>query len=176
MECKFKLNDKVSFLNEKGRGIVTGIISTHRVLVTNQDSFELPYSVSDLVPFSNPSSYATNIKSDVQWAKDKEEEEIKPPRLETDEIWEIDLHMNELMDIYANKSDHEKLQMQLRYFRKYMDTAILHRIEKIVFIHGVGKGTLRQEIIHELRNYDHIRFYDAPFRKYGYGATLVEFL
>lgn len=91
-----------------------------------------------------------------------------------DEAWEVDLHLHELLDSYQQKSDYEKLAFQLKYFRKCMDVAIAHRIKKIVFIHGVGKGTLKQEILHALKDYERVRHYDAPFRKYGYGALVVE--
>jgi DNA-nicking Smr family endonuclease len=57
-----------------------------------------------------------------------------------------------------------------------MDAAISHRIKKVIFIHGVGKGTLKQEIIHALKDYDHIRHFDAPLKRYGFGALTVEIL
>ena len=56
-----------------------------------------------------------------------------------------------------------------------MDAAIAHRISKIIFIHGVGKGTLKQELIHALKKYERVRHYEAPFKKYGFGALTVEF-
>ena len=55
-----------------------------------------------------------------------------------------------------------------------MDAAIIHRIKKIIFIHGVGKGTLKAEILHALKEYEITRHYDAPLKKYGFGALTVE--
>ena len=46
--------------------------------------------------------------------------------------------------------------------------------QKITFIHGVGKGTLKQEIINYLSTIDGIKFFDGALSKYGYGATTVE--
>jgi dsDNA-specific endonuclease/ATPase MutS2 len=175
MSRVFKIGDKVSFLNEKGKGTVTNIINDHRVLVTNEDGFEIPYSTNQLVPLVQKSSYDTSAKMNAKWMEGKEDEEMKPPKLFDDEVWEVDLHLHELIDQYDKKSDYEKLQIQLKYFRKCMDTAIAHRVRKIIFIHGVGKGTLRQEIVHALKSYDRIQYFDAPFRKYGYGALTVEF-
>ena len=176
MRARLKINDKVSFLNEKGSGTITNIISDFRVLVTNEDGFEIAYSTDQLVPLAEKSSYKMDGKMNAKWADEKEDEEIKPPKLFDDEVWEVDLHLHELIDQYDKKSDYEKLQFQLKYFRKCMDSALAHRVKKIIFIHGVGKGTLRQEIIHELKSYDRIQHFDAPFRKYGYGALMVEFL
>jgi dsDNA-specific endonuclease/ATPase MutS2 len=44
----------------------------------------------------------------------------------------------------------------------------------VVFIHGVGNGTLKLEIRRELEKKDKIlTFQDASFKEYGYGATMV---
>jgi dsDNA-specific endonuclease/ATPase MutS2 len=172
----FKVGDRVSFLNEKGSGMITGIISNHRVLVMNEDGFEVSYPVENLVSLAKKSDYKMDSAMSKKWRDQKEEEDVKPPKLLVDEAWEVDLHLHELIDSFQQKSDHEKLMFQLNYFRKCMDAAISHRIKKIIFIHGVGKGTLKQEIIHALKDYDRIRHYDAPLRRYGFGALMVEIL
>ncbi len=86
---------------------------------------------------------------------------------------EIDLHIQHLVDEYKNLSNAEMLQTQLKKFRKEMDYAIKNHYHKIIFIHGVGNGVLRTEILRELRAYPGVRYTDAPFEKYGYGATEV---
>ncbi|MBI4945866.1 MAG: Smr/MutS family protein [Bacteroidetes bacterium] len=172
----FKIGDKISFLNEKGNGVITNILTNYQVLVMNSDGFEISYPVNELVLLSNKSEYKMDSKMNPKWKDEKEEDEIKPPaHLAIDEAWEIDLHLHDVMDSFQQKGDHEKLTFQLNYFRKCMNAAIMHRMKKITFIHGVGKGTLKQEIIHALKDYDRIRHYDAPFRKYGYGAITVDF-
>jgi dsDNA-specific endonuclease/ATPase MutS2 len=45
---------------------------------------------------------------------------------------------------------------------------------KIVFIHGVGEGVLREELYAVLRRYDNITFYDADYKLYGIGATEIK--
>jgi dsDNA-specific endonuclease/ATPase MutS2 len=172
----FKIGDKISFLNEKGSGMITNILNDHRVLVMNEDGFEISYPVEALVALAKKSDYKMDSAMSAKWQDQKEEQEVKPPKLEVDEAWEIDLHLHELIDSFQQKSDYEKLLFQLNYFKKCMDAAISHRIKKVVFIHGVGKGTLKQEILHLLKDYDTTRHYSAPFRKYGYGALIVEIL
>ncbi len=169
---KFKIGDKVSFLNEKGSGVITNILSSFRVLVTNEDGFEISVSIDEIVHVSDKSAY----KVDVKMITDKDEKEIKPPKLSRDEIWEVDLHLREILDTGREMTDHEKLLTQLKHFKKCMDAAIAHRIKKIIFIHGVGKGTLKQEIIHALKNYERARYYEAPYKKYGFGALVVEII
>lgn len=172
---KFKVGDKVSFLNEKGAGVITNILSNFRVSVLNEDGFEISYAADQLVPLADRSSYKVSYLQDKKWLDEKEEQEIKPPSLEPEEAWEVDLHLHELLDSYQKKSDHEKLLFQLNYFRRCMDAAFVHRVRKVIFIHGVGKGTLKQEILHALRDYENIRHFDAPLKKYGFGALCVEF-
>jgi len=173
---EFKIGDKISFLNEKGTGVVTNILTNYRVLVMNDDGFEISCPVNELVLLSSRSEYKMDSKMNPNWKGEKEEEKITPPsHLAVDEAWEVDLHLHDVLESFQDKGDHEKLMFQLKYFRKCMDAAISYRVKKVTFIHGVGKGTLKQEIVHALKDYDRIRHYDAPFRKYGYGAITVDF-
>ncbi|TAL56312.1 MAG: hypothetical protein EPN85_15150 [Bacteroidetes bacterium] len=173
---KFKIGDKVSFLNEEGSGVISNILTDFRVSVLNEGGFEISYLTNQLVPYADRSSYKIDSILAKKWMDQKEEKEIKPPKLEPEETWEIDLHLHELIDSYQQKSDHEKLIFQLSYFKKCMNTAIMYQVKKVIFIHGVGKGTLKQEILHALKDYERIRQYDAPFKKYGHGALVVEIL
>ena len=54
---KFKVGDKVKFLNEKGGGVVSKIISGSLVYVATEDGFELPTSTGDIISI-NPESKA----------------------------------------------------------------------------------------------------------------------
>ena len=66
------------------------------------------------------------------------------------------------------------LKIQLDTFRKEMDLAIATGVKKIVFIHGVGDGVLKNELRRELgRKYAKYPFQDASFREYGFGATMA---
>ena len=167
---KYKIGDKISFLNEKGTGIVVNILNNFRVLVQNEEGFEISVSTDEIVPLADKTVY----KIDTRKIKEKDEEEVKPPKLLLNEIWEVDLHLRELLDVGREMTDHEKLQYQLKHFHKCMNAAMGHRIKKIIFIHGIGKGTLKQEIIHALKNYERAKHYSAPFKKYGFGALTVE--
>ena len=49
-----------------------------------------------------------------------------------------------------------------------------HRIYCYVFIHGIGNGTLKHELRKVLDEYYHdLKYQDASFKEYGYGATLI---
>jgi hypothetical protein len=86
---------------------------------------------------------------------------------------EVDLHLEEILDNVSGMSNAEKLNYQLNYFKRELDAAIAGNIKKIIFIHGVGNGRLKAEICAVLETYNDLRFHDASFRKYGFGATEV---
>ncbi len=67
------------------------------------------------------------------------------------------------------------LTIQLNHFRKNLEEAILDKnIKKVIFIHGVGNGTLKLELRRILaKEYSHYDYQDASFKEYGYGATMV---
>ena len=65
------------------------------------------------------------------------------------------------------------LTLQLETARRQLEFAIRKRIQKVVFIHGVGEGVLRTELEYLFGRYDNITFYDANYQKYGIGATEV---
>ncbi len=87
---------------------------------------------------------------------------------------EVDLHIEKLAENHQSLSPAEILDIQLGKFRISLESAIIAGTGKIVFIHGVGNGKLRYELrkILELE-YKKLRFQDASFREYGYGATMV---
>lgn len=88
---------------------------------------------------------------------------------------EVDLHIDMIHEHPADLSAHETFEVQMRFFRTCMNHAVLNGVKRIVFIHGVGKGILKDEIIKELKLYNGIHFFDAPMAKYGVGATEVFF-
>jgi dsDNA-specific endonuclease/ATPase MutS2 len=49
-----------------------------------------------------------------------------------------------------------------------------NKVRKMVFIHGVGNGKLKYELIKALNErYPDLVYQDASFKEYGYGATMV---
>ncbi len=86
---------------------------------------------------------------------------------------EIDLHIEELIDSHKGMTNAEIIQLQLRKFQKELEAAISNNLQKIIFIHGVGNGRLKQEIHLILQGYDEVTFQDGSYKKYGYGATEV---
>lgn len=86
---------------------------------------------------------------------------------------EVDLHITELVDKTTGMSNFEMLNVQLEKFEKELDEAIASNMKKVIFIHGVGNGRLKKEIIAILKATRGITFHDAPYKDYGFGATQV---
>ncbi len=98
----------------------------------------------------------------------------KPVQKRTEDIVEIDLHINELIDNPTGLSNAEILEIQKEKVESEMKLAIQTGVKKIVFIHGVGQGVLKQEVINLLKTkFKKYYFQDASFKEYGYGATMV---
>lgn len=98
----------------------------------------------------------------------------KPVRKRSEEIVEVDLHINELLDKSEGLSNLEILEIQKERVESEMKSAIQNGVKKIVFIHGIGQGVLKQEVINLLKSkFKKYYFQDASFKEYGYGATMV---
>lgn len=91
-----------------------------------------------------------------------------------DETVEVDLHIHELLDDTKGLSNREILEIQLEKVESEMKNAIQTRVNRIVFIHGLGQGVLKQEVTKLLKSkFSKYYFQDASFKEYGYGATMV---
>jgi Domain of unknown function (DUF2027)/Smr domain len=86
---------------------------------------------------------------------------------------EVDLHIEELLDNWNGMTNGQLLDVQLRRMQQELDEAMASHLQRIVFIHGVGNGRLKTEIRRVLGTYKGIRFHDASYQRYGFGATEV---
>ena len=106
--------------------------------------------------------------------KDKMEVKQNLKSTKGNEVEEVDLHIQAIMDNYQDLSNGEIVNIQMDRFQTALEGAILHKTRKIVFIHGVGNGKLKYELRKKLDNkYPDLKYHDASFREYGYGATMV---
>jgi len=87
---------------------------------------------------------------------------------------EIDLHIEAITENYSGLSNSEIIDLQMARFKVSLDTAVIHKTKRIVFIHGVGNGKLKFTLRKALDNqYPDLQYQDASFKEYGYGATMV---
>ncbi|MCK9167530.1 MAG: DUF2027 domain-containing protein [Bacteroidales bacterium] len=91
------------------------------------------------------------------------------------DIAEVDLHISALKSDFSAMTNTEILHFQMEYFHRSLDNAIAKAYRKVIFIHGIGNGVLRDGIIDYLkRNFPDFVYRNASFQTYGYGALEVE--
>jgi hypothetical protein len=91
------------------------------------------------------------------------------------ETWKIDLHASELPIDVTGMSASQIFDFQIGFFERKMDEAQFHGVRKMIVVHGIGKGKLKERVTDILKSKDGLHFYDGPVKDFGYGATVVEF-
>ncbi|MEA1877282.1 MAG: DUF2027 domain-containing protein [Bacteroidota bacterium] len=87
---------------------------------------------------------------------------------------EVDLHVNQLVDSVVGLSNREILRIQMNKFTSELNEAIQTAAVEIIFIHGIGNGTLKEALRKAVEDdYPVCSQEDASFKEYGFGATLV---
>lgn len=90
--------------------------------------------------------------------------------------YEIDLHIEKLYPNCSTLGASEIIHIQLRECQKALELAIATHQSSLVIIHGLGKGTLKEEIFKLLNQTKWVKRYVNQYdSRYGYGATEVFF-
>jgi len=170
---RVKVGDTVRFLNEKGEGVIKAFVSSVKARVETTEGFEIEMPIKELVPL--PPISLKDIK--VLAHKEAVSYQLQTKSFESkahakDEMI-VDLHIEKLMEDYYGLTNSEKLDIQTTHFRRKLAMAINGHITKVVFIHGVGNGVLRQAIRELLTTYEGIVYSDASYKQFGAGATEV---
>lgn len=176
----FNIGEKVGFLFETGGGIVTKKNNEYFFVVDNT-GFERSFLKNELVKiygddYKIPDDADLELNDDDTLSSTKHsvrKENLTGYRRPID-VWEIDLHIEEITESHSGLSNFEILTKQLKEFKSFYSRAKAKRIRKIVAIHGVGEGVLKEEIRNFLSKQEGVEYYDADFREYGKGATAAE--
>lgn len=167
----------MDFLDEAGGGRVIRFLDQNTALVELEEGLEAPYPIEQLVkraeseaiPYGRDESFHERIR-EKEAGRPSSSSKSFPPRNKL----EIDLHIEELHERPLYLTNTEILHKQLAYCREKLQKAQRERIPRVIIIHGVGEGVLRNAV-HDLlyREFPKLPFFDAPFREYGRGATEV---
>lgn len=176
----FKIGDTVLVLDEDISGIVRKIVNDS-ISIETSDGFILDFKIYELIKAKSEKLSITELFSNSNINDVISEKEAlvrrKQPKIKTKERYEptmeVDLHINQLVKSSKGMSNHDMLTLQLNTAQRQLEYALSKRIQKIVFIHGVGEGVLKMELDYLFGRYDNIKFYDANYQKYGLGATEV---
>ena len=89
-------------------------------------------------------------------------------------VWEVDLHIEHLVDKHKSLSNYEIVQIQIRHCEFTIEKAIKNNVSRLIVIHGKGEGVLKEEVRKLLKKYP-VEEMDADYRIYGLGATEIRF-
>ncbi|QNJ98901.1 Smr/MutS family protein [Constantimarinum furrinae] len=173
-----KIGDRVEVVDDAVSGIITGV-SENNVTIKTNDDFELQYPKNELVVIPKALEADKNFSKDLlkNMAEKVEKRPKKVKRVKPKERnlppMVVDLHIHQLVKDDRNLSNFDMLNIQIDTAKRQLDFAIKKRIQRVVFIHGIGQGVLREELEYLFRRYDQLKYYDADLQKYGRGATEV---
>lgn len=170
---EFKKGDTVSVLDDIITGIVTKV-NGNTITIETSDEFTLQFERNELVKIEESLPVHLSVK-DIQ-EKEQPKRRKQPKKNVKDRYQptlEVDLHIHHLTDKSNRMTNHDMLTLQLDTARRQLEFAMRKRIQKIVFIHGVGEGVLKMELEYLFGRYNNVKYYDADYQKYGLGATEV---
>lgn len=170
---QLKVGDTVRFLNEKGEGIVKEFISAVKARVEISKGIEIEVSIKELVALPPISLKDIRVTPKEANGYQPIANSSKTSKSHAKDEMYVDLHIEKLMEDHYGLTNTEKLDIQVKQFRKKLEMAINGHFTKVVFIHGVGNGVLRQTIRDLLKTYEGIEYSDASYQKFGAGATEV---
>ena len=127
---------------------------------------------ASLFDYPEPSEDFNNQTTEKEIPKRRRRPAPKPKERNAPKM-EVDLHINQLVPSTRGMSNYDMLNIQIETAKRQLDFAMQKRIQKIVFIHGVGEGVLKEELYSLFRRYENVNYYDADYQKYGLGATEV---
>lgn len=172
----FTIGDTVETIDDTIQGVVIQI-RNDEVSVETDEGFIMQFSTSELMNISgNDTISVTNydvakIKREKEIPAKKKPMAVKPKERNIPKM-EVDLHIDQLVPSTRGMTNYDMLHIQLENAKRQLEFAIKKRIQKVVFIHGVGEGVLKQELHYLFGRYD-IKYYDADYKKYGLGATEI---
>jgi dsDNA-specific endonuclease/ATPase MutS2 len=175
---KFEIGDKVKFLNDSIEGEISGFTPTGRFIVKCGNGFEHETIQKNLVLSIDFSDEVIVTVVDIaekclSYKKHKENKQVAK-RNRGGLYREVDLHIEDLLESHRGMTNTELFNYQMSVFKRELDKAIINHERKVIFIHGVGEGILRDEIRNTIRlEYSEVNFYDASYKEYGFGATEV---
>ena len=154
---------------KEGSYLMSGVLGEKAVMICLSELVALKHGDGDFTKILKDGVGAQVPKKDLV----KKEAPIDKHRTGQGEAT-VDLHIGELVDNIAGLSSHDMFNIQMDYFRKMLDSAIAAEYSKVIFIHGVGNGVLKNAIIEELKKYKNTENRMASIAKFGVGAIEVK--
>jgi len=165
------VGQRVRLMDTSDSGVVVGF--TKDGIIADIDGLEMTlyegeYIIADYKE-DNLLRNSVSVKAKKTDSKPKQSE--KNP---ANDVMVIDLHMEKIPE-EEKIPWAENLECQLEYFRRIMRANFNRKGKKIVFIHGVGDGVLKQALRKDLDELFalHCTYAPASSEMFGLGATMV---
>ena len=135
--------DRVELLDDDLSGIVQKV-NGEEVMIKTEDGFVMNFPVDQLVKIKDDINEIDVEEFNFEEVlKDKNPPKRKniprsKPKDKGAPPMEVDLHINQLVRSPRGMSNHEMLNLQLDTARHKLEFAMKKRIQKVIFIHGVG--------------------------------------
>jgi len=171
MSDKFTKGDRVLVLDDDMSGVVA-FAKAKQITITTTDEIELTFHEKELILDQRFKVSNVVPKSEPEPKKSKRRIQSRKKAAFIPAV-EIDLHIHNLTDNQRGMDNYDMLNLQIDVARNKIEWAHSNNIPKLVFIHGVGAGVLKQELDFLFDRYEYLKYYDANFQKYGKGATEV---
>lgn len=171
----FAKGDQVAVLDDAISGRVLSV-DKDMVTIETKDGFSMQFRAKELVKMEQQIKVSNfevaRVKSEKEISKKKATPKIRPKARNAPKM-EVDLHIHQLTKSTKGLTNFDMLNIQLEQAKRQLEFAMDKRIQKVVFIHGVGEGILKEELYFLFKKYDNLKFYDADYQKYGLGATEI---
>lgn len=169
-----KIGDLVEVIDDTIQGKIVKI-NKDKITILTREGFELSFDKSEVVKIEKENNLKINffdLDNDSLLKNAEKKKKVISKKDKKIPPMEVDLHIHQLVASTKNMTNHEMLTLQIETARRQLEFAIEKRMQRVVFIHGVGEGILRTELEYLLGRYN-VKFYDAEYSKYGIGATEV---
>tara|TARA_B100000767_G_scaffold265006_1_gene280583 strand:+ start:1156 stop:1674 length:519 start_codon:yes stop_codon:yes gene_type:complete len=162
----FSIGEVISILNETGRYTIESL-QEDALYVIDEHGFELR------VPKEKAVKIHYFKTGDVEA---KEIDRIKPRtnKINAEDIPRLDLHFESFDTTKHEASAHEKFTIQMNTFKRFVNSHLKKKTNRILIIHGVGEGRLKSEILSCLRGRRGYDMNDANYSQRGVGASYID--
>ncbi len=171
-----KIGDRVKYIDDVGGG---EIIEIHKSELTIEDEhgFHVKVTVNQVIS-EVPGGYSPTFKKEsmplIEQTSVQENEDLRAYHQDGKKPFlEVDLHIHHLVADERHMTNHQMLGVQMKHVERILIAAKASKYQRLVLIHGVGNGTLRNEIRTFIASQKNCECHEARFEDYGYGATEV---
>ena len=173
----FIVGDLVSFMSDNSKGKIIAKLNDFMYDVEIEPGFSIPVNRLEIEKIwqtdsnFNEKEIEKKIKNDLYKAKPVLSKKKKDVYFN---YYEIDLHIENLVDSWSHLSNFEIVLVQVSAFRKRLYQAFDDNENQLIVIHGVGKGVLKDEIAGVVNTLPNVSMHPADMKIYGMGASQIK--